>query len=109
VPIQNNTPKPPAPPVKLDRIVVGPNSQVDGQVTRNDNSPKANAKVLFVNAATGERHTINANSAGRFSVELPTGSWHIYLHGADDLPVYMSRVDVNGSQARQVNLVSRSN
>jgi hypothetical protein len=109
VPMQNTTPQPPAPPVKLDRIAVGPNSHVDGQVTRSDASPKANAKVLFVNAATGERLTTTANSAGRFQAELPTGSWHVYLYGADDLPVYMNRVDVSGSQNRQVNLVSRSN
>ena len=31
------------------------------------------------------------------------------LHGSDDAPIYQSRVDVNGAQTRQVNLVSRSN
>lgn len=108
VPLQNTT-TPPAPPVKLDRIAVNPNSQVEGQVTRSDASPKANAKVLFVNAATGMRQTTNANTAGRFQIDLSTGSWHVYLYGADDLPVYHSRIDVAGSQGRQVTLVSRSN
>ena len=107
VPVQQ-TPAP-QPPVKLDRISVGPNSTVTGQVVRADNSPKPSAKVLFVNASTGLRHTINANTAGRFQVELPAGSWHMYLYGANDLPTYHSRVDVNGAQYRQVNLVSRSN
>lgn len=101
--------KQPQPPVKFDRITVGPNSHVDGQVVRSDNSPKANAKVLFINASTGQRQTINANTAGRFQTELPAGSWHVYVHGADDLPIYHSRIDVNGAQFRQVNLVSRSN
>ena len=48
MPVQNNAPAPP--PVKLDRITVGPNSHVDGQVVRADNSPRPNAKVLFINA-----------------------------------------------------------
>ena len=109
VPVQSNVPQPPPPPVKLDRIAVGPNSQVDGQVVRQDNSPRANAKVLFINAGTGQRQTVFANTAGRFQVELPSGSWHVYLHGADDLPIHDSRIDVNGAQARQVTLVSRAN
>lgn len=104
------TPVPPAaPPVKFDRIAVGPNSTVEGQVVRNDKSPKPNAKVLFVNASNGQKKTITANSAGRFQTELPTGSWHVYLHGTDDQPIYHSRIDVSGAQFRQVSLVSRSN
>lgn len=99
-------PQPPA-PVKLDRIAAGPNSVVEGTVVRADNSPKANAKVMFVNASTGEKQTINANSAGRFQTELPAGSWHVYVHGANDLPIYQNRIDVNGSQFRQVSLVQQ--
>jgi hypothetical protein len=114
VPVQTNSPAPQmqprqGPPVKFDRIAVGPNSQVEGQVVRSDNSPKASAKILFVNASTGKRHTIYANTAGRFQAELASGSWLVYLHGANDIAFYHSRVDVNGAQTRQVNLVSRSN
>ena len=108
-PIKTNEPQPKREDVKLDRISVGSNSIVEGQVARLDNSPKANAKVLFVNALTSQKQTIYANTAGRFQTELPAGSWHVYLYGADDLPVYNTRVDVNGAQSRQVNLVSRSN
>ena len=112
LPVPDALPRPPAqpqPPVKMDRIAVGPNSTVEGQVARSDNSPKANAKVLFINASTGQRQTVFANTAGRFNTELANGSWHVYLHGANDVPVYHSRIDVNGAQFRQVNLVSRSN
>ncbi|MBI3823955.1 MAG: carboxypeptidase regulatory-like domain-containing protein [Planctomycetes bacterium] len=101
--------QPQQPPVKLDRIAVGPDSHVDGQVVRSDSSPKANAKVLFINASTGKRQTVVANTAGRFQVDLPAGSWHVYTHGADDVPIYQNRIDVNGAQNRQVTLVSRSN
>ncbi len=107
-PIVDEQPKS-APPVKMDRIAVGPNSTVDGQVVGTDNSPKADAKVLFINAYTGQKQMILANTAGRFQAELAAGSWHVYLHGTNDSPVYHSRIDVNGAQFRQVNLVSRSN
>jgi hypothetical protein len=99
----------PQPPVKLNQIAVGPDSRVEGQVVRSDSSPKPNAKVLFVNASSGMRQTVNANTAGRFQVDLPAGSWHVYLHGADDLPIYQNRIDVNDAQTRSVKLVSRSN
>ena len=99
----------PQPPVKFDRIAVGPDSHVEGQIVRSDSSPKPSAKVLFINASTGKRQTIVANTVGRFQVDLPAGSWHVYLHGPDEAPIYHSRIDVNGSQNRQVSLVSRSN
>lgn len=102
-------PAQPSAPIKLNQIAVNPNSVVEGQVVRNDNTPKGNAQVLFINASTGKRETITTNSAGRFQLELPAGSWHVYLHGNDGLPVHHSRIDVNGAQSRQISLVSRSN
>src|SRR5207244_1616171 len=38
------------PPVKLDRIAIGPDSHVEGQILRSDNSPKPSAKILFIEA-----------------------------------------------------------
>ena len=95
--------------MKLDRIGVGANSVVEGQVARTDNSPKADAKILFVNALTSQQKTIRTNNSGRFQIELPAGSWHVYLYGVDGTVAYETRIDVNGAQPRQVNLVSRSN
>src|SRR5207302_4442137 len=81
------TPTPPPPPVKLDRIVVGPDATVEGQVVRSDNAPRPNAKIIFVssNQASAQR-TVTANSAGRFQINLATGSWNVYLHGSDGNP-----------------------
>ena len=87
---------PTLPPVKFDRIAVGPDSHVEGKVVRADNSPKPNAKVMFINASTGKRQTITTNPMGRFQTDLPAGSWHVYLHGADDVPIHVNRIDVNG-------------
>jgi len=105
-PIPASSPTPPAPPVKLERIALG-GSSVEGQVVRSDNSPKAGAKVLFVNTANGSREVITANVAGRFQTNLPSGSWLVYLHGADDTPLFYTRVNVGGASATPVKLVSR--
>ncbi len=94
-PAQPVSPAPP--PVKLDRIVVGPDSSVNGQVLRSDNSPRANAKVLFVRAdRQGPIQTVSANSAGRFHVTLASGGWLVYLTNPDGSQAYHSRIDIGG-------------
>ncbi len=100
-------PAAPPPPVKLERIVVGPDSHINGQVVRYDNSPRPYSRVLFVNAAGGARQTATANSMGRFDLDLPPGSWLVYLYGPDDIARYHSRVDVGTTQAAQLTLVNR--
>jgi hypothetical protein len=100
-------PRAPQPSVKLESIVLGPDQRVEGQVVRADNSPRPNAKMLFVSAQTGQRFTATANSAGRFHVDLPTGGWLVYLYGPDDLPAYTSRIDVAGRDNAPIKLVSR--
>jgi hypothetical protein len=100
-------PSPTNPSVKLEGIVMGPDARVDGQVVRNDNSPKANAKLMFVGAQAGQRYFATANTAGRFSVSLPSGNWNVYVYGADDLPTYSTQVSVTGSRQPAFTLVSR--
>lgn len=101
------SPAPPPPPVKLDRIVVGPDAQVDGQVVRSDNAPRPGAKVLFVNTATGQRETITANGAGRFRAELPGGDWLVFLHGVDGTPMFYTRLAVVPQRTASLTVLSR--
>jgi len=98
---------PPPPQVKLEGIVLGPDASLEGTVVNSDRSPRANAKVVFVNTQTGQRYFATANTAGRLSVTLPTGNWNVYLYGADDLPVYNTQVAIAGSQPSAITLVSR--
>jgi hypothetical protein len=97
-PASLRTPAPPAPPLKLEGIVMMPDSRLEGQVVRNDRSPQANAKVALVNAQAGQRYFATANTAGRFSIRVPSGNWLVYLYGADDLPVLSTQLQVTGSQ-----------
>jgi len=99
-------PAPPPPSVKLEGIVMGPDSRVEGQVVHNDRTPKANAKVMFVGVQGGQRLFTATNAVGRFNVELPAGNWNVYLYGSDDLPVYSTQLSVDGRQ-QPFTLVSR--
>src|SRR5262249_25227329 len=78
-PVRPFAPPPPA-PVQLNRIAAIPTVPVEGQVVRNDNAPRPGAVVRFVSLNRQEpEKTTTANSAGRFSVNLPSGTWLVYM------------------------------
>ncbi len=107
-PLTGRPSSPPPPPVKLDRIVVGPDQRVEGQVVRSDNTPRPGSDVLFVSTdRQGPPQKVTANSAGRFSVELPAGGWLVYLTNPDGTHSYHSRIDVGGNQPSSITLTSR--
>jgi hypothetical protein len=101
------TPLPPPPPVKLDRIVVGPDATVEGQVVRSDNTPRPGAKVTFVSSNQPLQQSVTANSAGRFQINLAAGSWNVYVPDLDGNPVFHSRIDVNETRPASITLVNR--
>jgi hypothetical protein len=97
------------PRVRLDRIVSSPRARVEGQLVRAGNLPWAGAKVLFARA---ERQGLpeasaTADAKGSFQVSLASGSWLVYVPGADGKPSLHSRLDVRADEVRQVTLVSR--
>jgi hypothetical protein len=102
-------PTPPPPAVKLERIVVGPDAQVEGQVVRSDNAPRANARLVFVNVGNqADRYAVTANSAGRFHVTLSVGRWNVYMENPDGSQAFHSRIDVaDQPQGARITLVSR--
>src|SRR5262249_46578058 len=78
---------------------------VKGQITRTDRTPTANTQVLFVNAATGVRHSATTNTAGRFNVALASGNYHVFMTTSSGAAAYHSLVNVDPS--RDVNLVNQ--
>ena len=102
------SPAPPPAPVRLDRIVVGPDAQVEGRVVRNDNSPRANAELTFVSAdRLAPRQAVTANSAGRFRVTLAAGGWIVFINGPNGAPTFHSRIEIGDHATPQITLVSR--
>jgi hypothetical protein len=94
------------PVVNLGGIAPEAGDLVQGQVVRNDRSPTSNAQVLFVNAATGTRHSITTNDAGRFNLALASGQYHVFLAGSNGSAAYHSQVNVDRKQANVLNLIN---
>ncbi len=105
-PVNQAPPPPAAPDVRLDRIVFGPESFVEGQIVRTDNSPKANVSLLFVSADNGKRETVTANGAGRFQVNLASGNWLVYVQGKDGTAQFHSRVNLQENQTARITVVN---
>jgi hypothetical protein len=100
---------PPPPPVKLDRIVIGPDARVEGQVVRSDTTPRPNARVMFVSAdRLAANQTIYADRAGRFEADLSPGGWLVYLDAPDGTQLYHSRIEVSPTRTTApIRLVNR--
>ncbi len=96
----------PHPQVKLERIVFGPESFVEGQIVRIDNAPRPNASVLFVSADNGNRETVTANNAGRFQVNLASGNWLVYVQGRDGTAQFHSKLSVQERQTARITVVN---
>lgn len=89
------------PPVKMDRMASA--APVGGQIVTASYSPKAGAKIVFVNASRNEiRETATADADGHYQISLPSGEWYVYLDST-----YHNRIDVKANEARQITLVSR--
>jgi len=99
----------PPPPVKLDRIVIGPDARVEGQIVRSDSTPRPNARVMFVSAdRLAPNQTVYANHAGRFEADLGPGGWLVYLDAPDGTQLYHSRIEVSPNQTSSpIRLVNR--
>jgi hypothetical protein len=98
---------PPGPNVRLERIVSLPGPSLSGQVL-SSGRPQAGARVLLVSADKARtKQTVTADKSGRFEVTLTSGSWLVYVHGADGKPVFQDKVEVRDDSPRQVVLTSR--
>lgn len=80
-----------------------------GQVVTNDGQIiKNGARLLFVSdATTGDRKESATDGAGKFRVNLGTGTWKIYVRDDRGQPVYQTQVTVQEKEVRQMTLVSR--
>jgi hypothetical protein len=91
-----------ASPIKIDRMA-SLNSAVAGQIVTANYTPRAGAKVVFVNASRQDvRQTATADAAGHYEANLPAGEWYVYVD-----QTYHNRIDVKASEPRQITIVSR--
>lgn len=117
--LRPRAPLTPPPTVRLDKIVAVPQGErlspmwaepsgVEGVVQRKDASPQVGARLLFVSTARqGLRQTTTTDRVGQFRVNLGSGEWLVYLHSAEGIPVFHSKLDVRENEGRKVTLMSR--
>jgi hypothetical protein len=99
--------QPTPPPVKLERIVVGPNTRVEGLLVGQNSAPRGNTRLTFVNPSNQkERYATTTNTAGQFQVSLASGNWWVYVQN-NGVNGYHSQINVNQPQGVRVTLVSR--
>jgi hypothetical protein len=98
----------PAPPkVRLDRIVVAPQAQLEGQVVSSDRAPRPGIQLTFVAASQqGPHRSVTANDAGQFRVVLASGEWLVYVRGNDGKETFHRKLDLRDGETRPVTLVS---
>jgi hypothetical protein len=82
---------------------------IRGEVVERDRkTPRANTKVIFLNAADGTtREETQTNEFGEFSANLPAGEWHLYLGTGTGKAGFHSTLKMEGGQTRDVTVASR--
>ena len=82
---------------------------VRGEVTMPDQlTPRANAKLVFVNADNPEqKQYVNANAFGEFDARLAAGNWYMYLSGDNGRATYHKKLDLGDRDTYDYKVVSR--
>ena len=110
--IPNNrrvTPSESKSPTRMDRIASNSNGRLQGMVVSDDRiTPKGGARITFASGSKRDtQFSAQADSTGRFAVELPAGEWDLYMTARDGKPVFHSQIVVKNNDQRLVTVVSR--
>ncbi|AWM39450.1 hypothetical protein GobsT_22230 [Gemmata obscuriglobus] len=82
---------------------------VRGEVVQNDLiTPRANAKLVFMNANKPEqKEYTTANGFGEFDVRLPAGEWYLYVGGEAGKAAYHKKISIGDRDTVDYKVVSR--
>lgn len=84
-------------------------ARLRGEVVEKDQlTPKAGSKLVFVNANDHEdRKYAKANEFGEFDLTLPAGDWYLYVDRGDGNAVRYKKLTIAPNDSREFRLVSR--
>ncbi len=84
-------------------------ARLRGEVVEKDQlTPKAGSKLVFVNANNHEdRKYAKANEFGEFDLTLPAGDWYLYVDRGDGNAVRYKKLTIAPNDSREFKLVSR--
>lgn len=82
---------------------------VRGEVVQNDLlTPRANAKLVFMNADKPEqKEYATANGFGEFDVRLPAGEWYLYVGNEAGKAAYHKKISLGDRDTVDYKVVSR--
>jgi len=82
---------------------------VRGEVVQTDQlTPRANAKLVFMNADKPEqKEYVTANAFGEFDLRLPAGDWYLYLGGDNGKATYHTKISLGDRDTVDYKVVSR--
>ncbi len=83
-------------------------TKVYGEVLQKDQkTPLANAKLVFVNVAnTEKREYVSADGFGQFEKPLPAGEWYLYVGPGDGKANLHSQIKVSEGEPKGFNVVA---
>ncbi len=83
-------------------------TKVYGEVLQKDQkTPLANAKLVFVNVAnTEKREYVSADAFGQFEKPLPAGEWYLYVGPGDGKANLHSQIKVSEGEPKGFNVVA---
>ena len=98
----------PTPSVHLERMASAPHGELNGQVVQGNWQPAVSTRLVFVNADRKEgRKEVVTDNAGRFTTQLTSGGWLVYVEDAQGKPVFSRALQVHPDRNELVRLVSR--
>lgn len=103
---QTSIPVRPIPATLRPDRIASRDTNINGTVVR-DSRVIPGVRLRFVSASGHEYIPAQADAAGKFQVSLASGSWKVYTEDTTGRPNFHSDINVNGSESRNVVLVSR--
>ena len=95
--------------VRLDRIVsLKAASNLEGSVVTTNMVPATNAKLYLVHETIrGLKVNLTTDANGRFSTNVESGNWLVYLADVDGRAVFQKQIEVKATEIQTMKLVSR--
>jgi hypothetical protein len=81
---------------------------IRGELVERDRiTPRAETKLIFVNAASQDRKEVRTNNHGEFELPLTAGEWHVYVGTGTGKAGFHSTLTLAEGQTRDLTVASR--
>ena len=86
----------------------GKSTGIRGELVERDRmTPRADTKLILVNASTQDRKEVRTNNHGEFELPLSAGEWHVYVGTGTGKAGFHSTLTLTEGQTRDLTVASR--